>query len=212
MNLNRKEVLALGLAALPKIDLPIVHGRNGEELATDEAAVWKRVINYRVSQHLQPNIILETHKGPGISTSLYRHACPNTLLVDHYVPPNQLHHVELIDIDPFGQPWDTIAKYQHLLATCQALFVSNGEAYLVVRNLRKAQRYPTNNFGRRMPKWILEEYLPQLEKVLGVPCQFFYAFPTTVRSIHSKYELPSELFTGCPRWMWWLPKYVSIGG
>jgi hypothetical protein len=213
VNTSRRKVLDAGLSALPKVEFPSFQGRNGEELATDEAAVWKRVINYRVASYIQPRIVLETHRGYGISSVLYLHASPLATLLDHNVPLSEIPYADIADIDPFGQPWDTISKYRRLLTTCQAVFVSNGEALLVIRNLRKAQRYPTDNFGTRIPHWVVNEYIPRLEATLNMPCRFFYVFPSTVRSIHSQTELPCQLFTDCPQWMWWLSKYVpALGG
>ena len=40
MTRQRLEDLLIGLANLPNLDFPEVNGRNGEELATDEAAVY----------------------------------------------------------------------------------------------------------------------------------------------------------------------------
>jgi hypothetical protein len=56
LNTRRREQLNRGLAALPFIRLSAQAGRNGEELATDEASVWKRV-NYRVAVFRRPDSI-----------------------------------------------------------------------------------------------------------------------------------------------------------
>ena len=82
MNKLRLKDLRIGLVNLPNLDFPQVDGRNGEELATDEAAVWKRVLNYRIVKFLRPRTILETHKGLGISTCIYSSICPEAILLD----------------------------------------------------------------------------------------------------------------------------------
>lgn len=208
MNKQRLEDLRTGLANLPNLDFPKVSGRNGEELATDEAAVWKRVLNYRVTRFLQPRTILETHKGLRISTHIYRKTCPEAILLDHTCLPNSLPNIDYIDIDPFGQPWDTIKKYSELIKNSQVTAISNGEAYGVTRNLTKAQKYPTKFYGKMLPKWVTLEYIPLLESITGLKCQFFYAFPTTVRAILSAVRIPEDVFADCPQWMWWLKSYT----
>lgn len=188
---------------MPKVRAPVTHGRNGEELATDEAALWKRTLNYRITAYLQPVRILETHPGLAVSSAFYRAAAPEASLMridSDRNPPD----ADLIDIDPFGQPWDTIATCARQIKQARAVLVSNGEAYAVVRRWNRAQRFPSKYYGREMPRWVVTEYLPRLETALGIPCRFFYVFPTTVRSIHSRARMPRYLFTGCPRWMRWL--------
>lgn len=209
---ERSRQFQLGMACLPNIPMPSVGGRNGEDLATDEAAVWKRVLNYRIAKHIRPKSILETHKGLGVGTRLYQYAYPDVRIFDHetYVPSEDA--IEMVDIDPFGQPWDSIEAYSAVLQKCNIALVSNGEAQAVVRNLRRAQRFPTNNFGRKMPVWVVNEYVPRLEDVLSMACCFYYAFPTTVRTIHSRIEMPIRLFRDCPRWMWWLARYSGDVG
>jgi len=208
MNKQRLEDLRIGLANLPNLDFPEVNGRNGEELATDEAAVWKRVLNYRIVRFLQPRTILETHKGLGISTHIYRKTCPEALILDDTFPLDCLPTIDYLDIDPFGQPWDTIFKYSALLKNSKAVAISNGEAYAVTRNWTKAQKYPTEFYGKTLPKWVTSEYIPHLERITELKCQFFYAFPTTVRCVFSPIKIPKDVFADCPQWMWWLRKYA----
>lgn len=203
MSPARARELDHALSQLPRISLPKRRGKNGEELATDEAAVWKRVLNFRVASFLKPNAIFESHPGFGISTKLYQAAAPTAVL---HNPQTLRHaaHVELADIDPFGQPWDTLLDNREILSKTRVVMVTNGEAYAVVRKWRSAQRFPSAYFGRQMPRWVVEEYLPRLERLVRIPCRFFYVFPTTVRSIHCEVALPETLFFGCPQWMWWL--------
>lgn len=201
-----------GMAELPDLPELARPGRNGESLATDEAAVWKRVLLYRVARYHQPERILETHSGVGISAALYRHACPRSLifsLTDYRAVSRLRGSFDLIDIDPFGQPWDALALALPQLAPGGVLLVSNGEALAVWRNLRRQQRYPTQYYGRQMPLWVANEYLPRLEEITGRKVQFFYAFPSSVRAILSAAPLPSLLWEGCPRWMWWLQRYAE---
>jgi len=169
--------------------------------------MWKRTLNYRIAAYLQPARILETHPGFAVSTAFYRAAAPEAILM-RFESDRKLPKADLIDIDPFGQPWDTILTCEHHIKHAQAVLVSNGEAYAVTRRWNRAQRFPSKFYGREMPKWVVTEYLPRLEKALGMPCQFFYVFPTTVRSIHSRVRLPRAIFVGCPRWMRWLESHT----
>jgi len=161
MNIERQQHFDAGIAALPKITLPEASGRNGEELATDEAAVWKRVLNFRLASFLSPTSVLETHPGLGISTAIYRHSCPKAVILDHNTYPHRGLSPQLIDIDPFGQPWDTIASYSDAIACSSTVMISNGEAQAVVRNWKRAQRYPSENYGKRMTSWVVHEYIPR---------------------------------------------------
>jgi hypothetical protein len=209
---KRLQIWKTGLAQLPDLPELQIQGRNGEELATDEAAVWKRVLDYRVAQWQQPETILETHAGLGIGTALYRHACPSAIIHSLHNWQQQLSDklYHLIDIDPFGQPWDTLAATLPHLRQGGILMLSNGEALAVWRNLRKQQRYPTHNYGKQMPHWITEEYLPRLEQTTKLQVKFFYAFPSSVRVVLSTTQIPTELWNNCPRWMWWLAKYANV--
>lgn len=212
MNSTRREELKHALSLLPAVALPHISGRNGEELATDEAAVWKRVLNYRVAQHIELHNVLETHPGFGISTRLYKHANPDARVYGPEKRPNSKARMDLTDIDPFGQPWDALSEYAEIVRRSKVVMISNGEAYAVTRNWSRAQRFPSRYHGKEMPRWVVKEYIPRLEKVLGLPCRFFYVFPTTIRSIHSRRLLPRSIFSDCPRWMWWVARYAPDCG
>lgn len=222
MNSPRKAFYKSGLLELPK---PFVdkylheEGKNGETLQYDEAEVWKRVLNYRIANELQPRIIFETHGGKGLSTELYRIASPMSTILSSdswesdlkYVPDAK---VDLIDIDPFGQPYsciETVRKESVLskLKKGGVLMVSNGEMMGVARHLKNTQHIKTDYYGRNSWKWVVEQYLPYMEEITGLKVQFFYAFPTTVRVILSNKSLPVTLFKGCKQWMWWLEKYAG---
>jgi len=212
INESRQAFLRRGLAELP--DLPELHqrGRNGEELATDEAAVWKRVLDYRLAVWLKPARILETHGGMGIGTALYRHAAPQASIValtDYRLAVDLTGQFDLIDVDPFGLPYAALAYALPLLAPDGVLLVSNGEALAVWRNLRRQQYAPTENFGRRLPRWVVAEYLPRLAALTHLPVRFFYAFPSNVRAVLCAHELPAHLWHGCQQWMWWLQRYAN---
>ncbi|RMG91196.1 MAG: hypothetical protein D6706_18430 [Chloroflexi bacterium] len=211
LNARRLAFLRQGLLELP--DLPELHqvGRNGEELATDEAAVWKRVLNYRIAKHIQPQRILETHAGLGISTVLYMHACPSAEIVAlcDWQQATITGQFDLIDVDPFGLPYDCLEFVCSYLAPQGVLMVSNGEALAVWRNLRRQQYIPTSNFGKRMPVWVCNEYLPRIAEITQVPVRFFYAFPSSIRVILSRRTLPDALWQGCKQWMWWLERYAN---
>lgn len=185
-------------------------GPNGESIATDEAAVWKRVLNFRVCRFLQPMRILETHGGSGVSTFFYRRAAPSAEIVslsDFRLCREQSGFFDLIDVDPFGLPYEALRYALPLLAPNGVLIVSNGEAYAVLRNWRNVLYQPTSNTGRRLNRWVKEEYLPRLEALTNLPVRYFYAFPTTVRVVLSRRVLPPSLWEGCKQWMWYLERY-----
>ena len=205
-----------GMACLPKIDFNHVSDRNGEALATDEAAVWKRVLNYRVSSaYANLRDVLETHPGVGISTAIYKYVGGDINIVsleDYRLVSNINQTFDIVDIDPFGFPYDAIEKCQHVFDLERTLLmVSNGEAFSVVRNLKTQHSKKTKNYGKKMGTWVVKEYLPVLEEITGFKVKFFYVFPTTVRAILSNLDIPEKVFSGCPRWMWWLKKYNDLG-
>jgi hypothetical protein len=208
MNPDRKELLAEGLRQLPMLpSFYLGGGRNGEALDTDEAAVWKRVITYRLARYLQPRTVIETHPGLGLSTELYKHAWPKTVFFQPSAAPSSS-VAAIVDVDPFGGPWDSLRETAPFIGDSTIVQVSNGEALAVRRNLRRGQRYPTLYYGRNLPAWVVFEYLPRLEALVGRPVRFFYAFPSTVRAVLSNRPLPQSLWAGCPRWMWWLSRYA----
>lgn len=200
---ERLQVWQRGMNALPDIKFPSGCMKNGEALDTDEAAVWKRVLNYRVAQFLRPNSILETHPGFRVSTQLYRTAAKNARILTLNEPIHVPDQVDLVDIDPFGQPWDAIDQVRTRLSKRGVVMVTSGEVQAVVRRLARAQRFKTHLYGRQTPRWVTEEYLPLLENKFTAKTAFFYAFPTSVRVILSRRKLPSRLWAGCPQWMWW---------
>lgn len=199
---ERTELIRRGLDELSIPDYLKGLGRNGDALDHDEAAVWKRVLNVRVASYLGQGALYESHPGLGISSHLYSKSGLRPVGLDW---DNDL---SLVDIDPFGQPWDTLAASNELHRRARVLMVSNGEALAVRRNLKRVQRFPTNNYGRRLPYWVVDELIPHLELITDKKCQFFYAFPTTVRAILSNESLPKSLWEGCPKWMWWLHEHA----
>jgi len=190
-----------------------VEGRSGEGIFYDEADLWKRILNYRIAKYLQPRVILETHKGLGLSTYLYRLASPNAKIISlsrwekytNSIPDN---YVELLDIDPFGQPYKCLFAYFSKLRRDGVLLITNGEIYQVVRGLRNVQFLKTDYKGRDAWRWVVEQYLPWLEEYTGMKVRFFYVYPTSVRVVLSSRPLPKHLFEGCPVWMGWLAKYA----
>lgn len=202
----RFEIWKQGLRELPRLCIKTQGLLNGDALATDEASVWKRVLSYRIAKALQPKTILETHPGAGITSQLFQIAAPRSKLLDYnhgHVPGG----VDLIDVDPFGQPWPFLRGVISRLAGSGVVMVSSGEVQAVVRRLRKAQTFKTNYYGRETPTWIVKEHIPRLEDLCQARAAFFYAFPTSVRVILARTELPTSLWDGCPRWMWWFSKY-----
>lgn len=217
MTLNSKSVsigrLLLkesGLKKLPDLRLLKLKGKNGEELATDEAAVWKRVIQYNIAKAVKPTTIFETHPGLGISKHYYKKGHQAVKFFDQTINNDMIGKIEILDIDPFGQPWEFIKEFlPYLNRRFGVLLVSNGETYAVRRNLKSGQKFPTKYFGKKIPLWVTKEYIPRLEKLTKLRMKFFYVFPTTTRVILSNRKLPEWIWEGCPNWMWWLSKYQN---
>lgn len=193
-----------------------IQGKNGETLAAyDEAEVWKRVLNYRLACHIQPQRIIETHGGLGISTALYRLACRDSEIISCSHFQSGLVNVEsadFIDIDPFGQPYEALElAIQKIDRTKPSvLLISNGEMVSVVRRLKNTQYLKTEYFGKNAHRWVEEQYLPFLKDKTGLDVQFYYIFPTTVRVILSNFKIPESVFSGCKKYMWWIEKYAAV--
>ena len=203
---QRQIHLAKGLQELSNmLSLQNENGRNGERISTDEAEVWKRVLSYRICKYALPKNILETHPGLGIGTSIYKIAHPHSIICDTKTLTTK---ADLVDIDPFGRPWSTISKFREVVTNAKIVFVTSGEIQTIVRRLTKAQTWPTKYYGRTTPKWVESEYIPRMESELRMQCNFFFAYPTMVRAVFSKRQLPQKLFEGCPKWMWWFSKYA----
>ena len=214
LNSARKKFYQEGLKELPPDfvkDFKNMEGANGETLKYDEAEVWKRVLNYRIIKETNPKCILETHAGKSLSTKLYeKYSNAEIISLENY--QTELSCVEddscdIIDIDPFGQPYDCLKMSLRKLKDNGIIMMSNGEMLSVTRNLRKTQHLKTENYGKLSPKWVMNEYLPYIEKISGLEVQFFYAFPTTIRTVLSNQGIDESCFMGCKKWMWWLEKY-----
>ena len=198
---------------LPKeyVDLNLQKsGESGEELAVDEACVWKRVLDYRLIKKFKPKNILETHAGLGVATDLYKLASPKSSIVSckHFqtdIPKNMI--FDYIDIDPFGQPYEalehTLIKHSDVNTIWQ---ITNGEIMQVSRNL-KGVKLKSEYTGKDCYKWAEEVYIPWMEEYLDLKCQYYYIFPTSVRAVFSNKKISRELFKGCPVYMGWITKY-----
>lgn len=181
-----------------------------EQLAVDEAAIWKRIINYRLvtSYHFQS--ILETHGGEGLSTYIYKQYSKANRIVSCSDYEKDIANLDfgifdLIDIDPFGQPWDAIELIKKLYDINNSIvMVTNGEAMLVSRKLLNSLRYRTEYWGKDVTKWCIEEYIPLVENILGMKCQFYYIYPSSARLILANKEIEKFIFEGCPQYMWWV--------
>src|SRR2546423_6745167 len=79
--LRWRQALDVARKVMPRVSAPFTRGRNGEELGTDEAALWKRTLNYRIAAYLRPARILETHPGLRVSSAFYRAATPEAVLM-----------------------------------------------------------------------------------------------------------------------------------
>ena len=125
MTVARSQELARALSLLPALNWPNHAGRNGEELATDEASVWKRVLNFRIASHLCAQRVFESHPGLGISSSLYRFANQAVQIYGPQLCQEDSCDIDLIDFDPFGQPWDCIEKYRKVAIKRGGLLLSD---------------------------------------------------------------------------------------
>lgn len=193
------------MAALPGRLQHDSGGANGETLSFDEAEVWKRVLDYRIAQYLKPKRIIETHRGRGVATRVFRIAAPQAKIVSADRFQTDLDGCEpaqLIDIDPFGFHYEALSYALPLLDRKHhcVLMVTNGEMMTITRGLRGQVEYK----GIKALDWVKNVFLPELEESSGLTAQFHYAFPTTVRAVLSNRRLPKSLFDGCPQLMSWL--------
>ena len=187
----------------------------GEGLAFDEAELYKRLLQYRISKYLKDKNgscnVLESHAGKSVGTSIYLHNECDFVSCRKYerdIPILSDNSYDLIDIDPFGQPYEALELALPKLKDGGVLMVTNGEMMSVTRHMTKAQHLKTEYFGKTACRWVKEEYIPYMKDLTGLDCQFFYAFPTTVRIVLSNTFLPNKLFDGCPNWLWWFKKYA----
>ena len=212
MNLERRNTINKALTYLPKEFLEKeINGKNGESVTTDEAEVWKRVLNYRLIKYQQPHLILETHKGNGVGTFLALLACSTSEIISctHFetqIPQDVL--FDFIDIDPFGFPYKALNLCKHLLKKNGIMVITSGEILTITRNLGTAIT-PTKYKGKQSWQFVEKDYIPYIENQTKLKCQFFYAYPTSVRIVLSNRSLPKILFDDCPKWMWWLKRYAE---
>jgi hypothetical protein len=204
----------IGIRQLPELPEFYQEGRPGEELATDEAAVWKRVLDFRVCKYLKPKRIIETHGGLGIGTAIFRSIDPETEIISctnfKIDTVSLTGKFDLVDVDPFGAPWKALECVKNLYDQDSVVMVTNGEAFAVSRGLRKSQMYPSELKGKQLPQWVVHHYIPILEEITKLNMVFFYCFPTSVRVILSgNKEFPLALFKDCPKFMSWTKKYSS---
>lgn len=188
-------------------------GRNGETLRFDEAEVWKRVLDYRIAKHLKPSVIVETHGGTGVGTLAFMLASRHSRIYScedfgrnlRFVPDGA---ATLIDVDPFGHPYEAIKLVLPKLARPGVMMITNGEMMQVVRGLKRGQYLKTDYRGIDAVHWVRERFIPEIERLTGLRTRFYYCFPTTVRLIMAHELLceflPEHLFAGCPQLMSWL--------
>jgi hypothetical protein len=197
----------LALTELPIGQLSIGRQKNGEGIFHDEAEIQKRVISYRIAKQLQPETILESHSGIGVGSALYMRAAPKAKIKSLAETADTEFNGSLVDIDPFGQPWDVLLCYKNALRRASVIQVTSGEIYSVVRNWKRTFRFATRRVGRRAPEWVTAELVPRVEEITAMKCQFFYAFPTSARLILSSQRLPKSMWKGCGKWLWWFSKH-----
>lgn len=207
VNSKRLKIILNGLEELPRdfIRLAAADGVQGELVTTDEAEVWKRVLNYRLGKHFQFDTILETHAGKGIGTKLMLMANENSKItsLSHFqsqMPADK--SFDFIDIDPWGFPYEALDLALPLLKDDGVLAITSGESAAVTRNLPN-RRIETNHKGKDSWKYVEDDYIPFLEQRTGLKCQFFYAFPTSIRTILTNNKTPKSIFKDCPQYMWW---------
>lgn len=187
--------------------------RNGEGLFTDEAEAWKRLLLYRIVCLLKPEKFLETHPGKGTGAKLVKIGNPSCSVIslndfrDSRLI-GDMKDFDIIDIDPFGLPYEAIDLHKHRLKKTGVLMITSGEIVSVVRNLKNSF-LPYDKHGRDGWKFVEDIYIPYIESITKLKVQFFYAFPTSVRLILSKQTLNQHLFDGCPNYMWWFRKYAK---
>jgi hypothetical protein len=196
----------LALRELPLKGMPIWRSKNGEGIFHDEAEIQKRIISFRIAKKIKPKTILESHPGIGVGSALYMRAAPRADLKRLSDSVEDDCNGALIDIDPFGRPWDILLHHRDSLRRASAVQVTSGEIYSVVRNWKRTFQFATRRVGAKAPQWVTTEFIPRVEDITLMKCQFFYAFPTSVRLILSPGRLPESIWNGCERWLWWFSK------
>ena len=165
---------------------------NGEGLFSDEAAVWKRVLNLRIAKQMKNIRLFERHPGRNV----------NTLMLDAHNVKYTLASIQnsnWIDIDPYGFPYEFLSEIGEHFSDNLMLTVTSGEIVSVVRNLKNT-KFDTNFYGRTAWKYIIDEYIPFVENTTGMQVRGFYAFPTSVRLIVSNLDLDyTKIFKDCPK-------------
>jgi hypothetical protein len=213
LNIQRVRIIREALSQLPREYVESeFEGKNGEILASDEAEAWKRVINYKLVKYKKPSTILETHTGAGYGKKLMLMAHPEAKITSltHFqtqIPKGQM--FDFIDIDPFGFPYEALFLVNHMLKENGVLAITSGEVCSITRKLGNSF-LKTQYTGAQAWKFVEHDYIPYLEDYTKLKCQFFYAYPTSVRVILSNEKLPDFIFEGCPKWMWWFEKQKSL--
>jgi hypothetical protein len=183
---------------------------NGEGLFTDEAEVFKRVLQIRIAEYIKPKSVIETHAGKGIGTYIYKNNghCNNIFSCHSNFEKELLDCQitgELIDVDPYGFCYNALEKTRMFWQEDSILTVSSGEIMSIVRGL-KNDVLKTKYKGREFIKWI-PDYVMHIESLTKMKCVFYYAFPSTIRLFLTNRLLPKDIFYDIPSLMWWLKKY-----
>jgi hypothetical protein len=201
-------LVELALRELPVQHLRTKNLRNGEGVFHDEAEIQKRLINFRLAKRFKPRLVVESHPGLGIGSRLYRLASPSVSVkqISDFISAEEWRNA-IVDIDPFGRPWETLERYKSSIRLSSVVMVTSGEIHSVVRNLKRTFYFPTERVGKDSPQWVVRELIPRVEDLTNMPCRFFYAFPTSVRLILSRRKLPLGLWKGCQQWLWWFSRY-----
>jgi hypothetical protein len=205
------------LAELPRDlvrELREISGDNGAQLATDEAAAWKRVLSYRIAKYLQPRRILETHAGLHVGTRVYKRAAHAEIIsLDRFNAASTLPvaSCDLVDVDPNGACWDALVYARRCLKSNGVLLVTNGEALMVSRRMLAHVKH-CEHAAEGVVTWAEQDCIPRLERETGLSAQFHYVFPTSLRVVLSNAELPRALFADCPVRMWYLARERNVSG
>jgi hypothetical protein len=186
--------------------------QHGEGIFLDETECWKRVLQQRLSNYYKPKTLIETHKGKGIGSFIYKKNNP-ILHSCEYDYESELKNInsfncDLIDIDPYGFCYDAIKNTKRFFYEKTILCVTSGEIMTVARNL-KNNKVKTGHYGKNTAEWI-PYFINEIEILTEMKCHFFYASEVIIRLFLSKIELEKSLFNDCPQYMGWLQKYNNV--
>ena len=117
-------------------------------------------------------------------------------------------YFDLVDCDPFGTCYELFPLVARIVPR-GIVCITSGEIFQVYRGLNRRPGRPAacKYRGRNVWQWVVKMLLPELVGVFGgARIAHFYAYPTSVRVVLAVggFPLPSQAFSGRPRFLGWL--------